>query len=250
MAPPRSTWKTRSSLLTKWWTMTMASRLKTTTSASLSLAKPQVKISNCRLQQASPNKKPTNALCSFSTSRMSWPSSNYSRRLGRLSCLGSSGSQRWRSTYSWAKSLANLSSTRATLRTCWKMWNIWIARSSLPSASTSASSWFCLGRHPRLKICRILNSRNCKMRRLICTRWFISATSDHLKVSQRIILFTIMMIGLAVVYNRYQRMAYGYCMRAFCDKQPVIPIGMSDVLRKGRVKVYCPKCEEVYVPSP
>lgn len=58
------------------------------------------------------------------------------------------------------------------------------------------------------------------------------------------------MVGLAVVYNRYQRMAYGYCMRAFCDKQPVIPIGMSDVLRKGRVKIYCPKCEEVYVPSP
>lgn len=25
---------------------------------------------------------------------------------------------------------------------------------------------------------------------------------------------------------------------------------MSDVLRKGRVKVYCPKCEEIYIPSP
>ena len=45
-------------------------------------------------------------------------------------------------------------------------------------------------------------------------------------------------------------MAFGYCMRAYCDKQPVVPVGMSDVLRKGRVKVYCPKCEEVYSPSP
>jgi hypothetical protein len=203
MAPPRSTWNTRSSMLTKWWTMTMASRLKTTTSASLSLAKPQVKISNCRQKQASPNKKPTNALCSFSTSKMSWPSSNYSRRLGRLSCLGSSGSQRWRSTYSWAKSLANLSSTRATLRTCWKMWNIWIARSSLPSASTSASSWFCLGRHPRLKICRILNSRNCKMKPLICTPWFTSATFALQKVSPNSLKLTPIALGLAVVYNRF-----------------------------------------------
>jgi casein kinase II subunit beta len=25
-------------------------------------------------------------------------------------------------------------------------------------------------------------------------------------------------------------------------------MGMSDKLRSGRVKVYCPKCEEVYVP--
>ena len=25
---------------------------------------------------------------------------------------------------------------------------------------------------------------------------------------------------------------------------------MSDVLRKGRVKVFCPKCEEVYIPMP
>jgi len=30
----------------------------------------------------------------------------------------------------------------------------------------------------------------------------------------------------------------------------LLPIGMSDQLRKGRVKVYCPKCEEVYIPFP
>lgn len=55
---------------------------------------------------------------------------------------------------------------------------------------------------------------------------------------------------MALVYRRFQKMAYGYCQRAFCDKQAVVPIGMSDVLRKGRIKVFCPKCEEVYVPTP
>jgi casein kinase II subunit beta len=34
-----------------------------------------------------------------------------------------------------------------------------------------------------------------------------------------------------------------------CDKQPVLPVGMSDKLSQGRVKVYCPKCEEIYVPT-
>lgn len=43
--------------------------------------------------------------------------------------------------------------------------------------------------------------------------------------------------------------AYGYCPRALCDKQRVIPNGMSDKLRQNRVKVYCPKCEELYIPQ-
>jgi len=29
----------------------------------------------------------------------------------------------------------------------------------------------------------------------------------------------------------------------------VLPVGMNDQLRRSRVKVFCPKCEEVYVPS-
>ena len=55
---------------------------------------------------------------------------------------------------------------------------------------------------------------------------------------------------MALVYRRFQKLGYGFCQRALCDKQAVIPMGMSDVLRKGRVKVFCPKCEEVYIPTP
>lgn len=55
--------------------------------------------------------------------------------------------------------------------------------------------------------------------------------------------------GLALVYGKYLQGAYGYCPRAFCDKQLVVPNGMNDKLRQNRVKVYCPKCEEMYIPQ-
>lgn len=34
-----------------------------------------------------------------------------------------------------------------------------------------------------------------------------------------------------------------------CQGQYVLPVGMSDSLRKSRVKVFCPLCEEVYSPK-
>ena len=56
-------------------------------------------------------------------------------------------------------------------------------------------------------------------------------------------------LGLALVYGRYLQGGYGYCPRAFCDKQKVVPNGLSDKPRQNRVKVYCPKCEEMYIPT-
>ena len=41
---------------------------------------------------------------------------------------------------------------------------------------------------------------------------------------------------------------FGICPRLLCDKQEVVPIGMDEELSISRVKVYCPKCEDVYLP--
>lgn len=60
---------------------------------------------------------------------------------------------------------------------------------------------------------------------------------------------SLLCVGLAIVYGKFLQSAYGYCPRAFCDKQRVVPNGLSDVLRQNRVKVYCPKCEEMYIPQ-
>ena len=50
------------------------------------------------------------------------------------------------------------------------------------------------------------------------------------------------------MFKGYLTCGYGFCQRALCDKQNVIPIGTHDKPSKGRIKVYCPKCEEVYIP--
>ena len=41
---------------------------------------------------------------------------------------------------------------------------------------------------------------------------------------------------------------FGICPRLLCDKQEVVPIGLDEELSISRVKVYCPKCEDVYLP--
>ena len=55
--------------------------------------------------------------------------------------------------------------------------------------------------------------------------------------------------GMAKVYHKFLSSLYGTCPRALCDRQKVLPVGMSDSLKVSRFKVYCPRCEEVYVPK-
>ena len=49
--------------------------------------------------------------------------------------------------------------------------------------------------------------------------------------------------------EKYMLKLFGECPRVLCNKQAVIPIGMSQKLKVSRVKVYCPICEDVYVPK-
>ncbi len=55
--------------------------------------------------------------------------------------------------------------------------------------------------------------------------------------------------GLAVMREKYMLKLFGVCPRVLCQKQSVIPIGMSEDLKVSRVKVYCPVCEDAYAPS-
>ena len=55
--------------------------------------------------------------------------------------------------------------------------------------------------------------------------------------------------GLAKVYHKFLSSMYGTCPRALCDRQKVLPVGMSDSLKVSRFKVFCPRCEEVYIPK-
>ena len=54
--------------------------------------------------------------------------------------------------------------------------------------------------------------------------------------------------GLLKMRVKYHYSMFGICPRLLCDKQEVVPIGMDEELSISRVKVYCPKCEDVYLP--
>jgi casein kinase II subunit beta len=49
--------------------------------------------------------------------------------------------------------------------------------------------------------------------------------------------------------DKYQKGIFGVCPRVLCERQHLLPIGMSEELRTSRVKVYCPRCQEVYIPK-
>ena len=52
--------------------------------------------------------------------------------------------------------------------------------------------------------------------------------------------------GLALIREKYLNGVYGTCPRILCDKQILLPIGLSEDEKFSRVKVYCPLCEQVY----
>jgi hypothetical protein len=40
-----------------------------------------------------------------------------------------------------------------------------------------------------------------------------------------------------------------YCpRRVLCDGQPCLPVGNSDLPGVSTVKIFCPKCEDIYYP--
>ncbi|CAA6659699.1 unnamed protein product [Spirodela intermedia] len=60
--------------------------------------------------------------------------------------------------------------------------------------------------------------------------------------------FILTIKGLNSMHVKYKRADFGRCPRVFCTGQPCLPVGISDSPRNGLVKVFCPKCEDLYLP--
>ncbi|TYJ06372.1 hypothetical protein E1A91_A12G229300v1 [Gossypium mustelinum] len=54
--------------------------------------------------------------------------------------------------------------------------------------------------------------------------------------------------GMAAMLDKYKNYDFGRCPRVYCCGQPCLPVGQSDIPRASTVKIYCPRCEDIYYP--
>lgn len=55
--------------------------------------------------------------------------------------------------------------------------------------------------------------------------------------------------GFAAMAEKYANAQFGRCPRVFCQGQPVLPVGRSDLPRNYTVNVYCPMCQDIFHPK-
>lgn len=54
--------------------------------------------------------------------------------------------------------------------------------------------------------------------------------------------------GLAAMRDKFKNVEFGRCPRVLCSGQPCLPAGPSDAHQASTVKIFCPKCEDLYFP--
>jgi len=54
--------------------------------------------------------------------------------------------------------------------------------------------------------------------------------------------------GQQKMLQKFVNADFGRCPRALCRAQPVLPLGLHDLPDHSYVKLYCPKCEDIYHP--
>ncbi|XP_033170398.1 suppressor-of-stellate-like protein [Drosophila mauritiana] len=47
---------------------------------------------------------------------------------------------------------------------------------------------------------------------------------------------------------KFERGDFGRCPRFYCDRQRTLPVGLSDKWGQSTVKVYCPRCNDIFKP--
>lgn len=55
--------------------------------------------------------------------------------------------------------------------------------------------------------------------------------------------------GLSQMLEKVNNYVFDRCPRVFCQGQAVLPVGQSDIPRTNTLKLYCPKCTDIYYPK-
>ncbi|KAF0693241.1 Aste57867_15765 [Aphanomyces stellatus] len=55
--------------------------------------------------------------------------------------------------------------------------------------------------------------------------------------------------GMASMLEKYQNVDFGRCHRVYCQGQPVLPVGQSDIPRHTTVNIFCPRCRDIFFPK-
>lgn len=51
------------------------------------------------------------------------------------------------------------------------------------------------------------------------------------------------------MFEKYRTASFGRCPQVFCQGQPVLPVGLSDLPRNYTVNVFCPRCHGLFFPK-
>mmetsp|Transcript_12716 Transcript_12716/g.32940 ORF Transcript_12716/g.32940 Transcript_12716/m.32940 type:complete len:231 (-) Transcript_12716:960-1652(-) len=54
--------------------------------------------------------------------------------------------------------------------------------------------------------------------------------------------------GLSTMYEKFKNVDFGRCPRVLCGGAPSLPVGQADIPRTSTVKIFCPKCGDIYYP--
>lgn len=60
--------------------------------------------------------------------------------------------------------------------------------------------------------------------------------------------YIILKPGLTAMATKFEKNEFGLCPRYYCDGMHLIPVGSTDIPGQETVRLYCPCCNDVYLP--
>lgn len=83
-----------------------------------------------------------------------------------------------------------------------------------------------------------------------CYLAFISSLVFVFSLNRNVVVsYIVTNRGMHAMYEKYRSAAFGRCPNVFCQGQPVLPAGLSDLPRNYTVNVFCPRCQGLFFPK-